>query len=116
MIPLKATDTLESFLSGAGTHKVIVIYYDVSKSDKTDNSDYKRERQITASNGTSDVTICDAPQQGYMRHVEEIFFNPDATITITIQYDVSGTESRLITQAVTANETLHYSRGLLHIL
>ena len=116
MLPLNSTDTLESFLSGAGTDKVIVIYYDVPDRQKDDNSEYKRNRQITASNGATDITCCDAPQQGYTRNIEEIYFNPTGAITITIQYDVSGAESAFITQTLAANETLIYDRGGWHVL
>ena len=116
MIPLNSTDTLESFLGGAGTDKFIVIYYDVTDKDKLDNAHYKRNRQITASNGATDVTICDAPKTAYVRHIEEIYYLATGAVTVTVQYDVSGTESPFITQTLAATETLHYGDGTWQVL
>lgn len=116
MIPLNYTDTLEAFLSGAGTDKFIVIYYDVPVADKTDNSDYKRNRQITAANGATDVTICSAPPTGYTRHIEEIFYTTTGAITVTFQYDVSGTESPFMWPTLAANELFYYGPNPPHVL
>lgn len=112
MIPLTSTtDTLEAVLSGAGTDRIVVIYYDVSQSTKGDISEYKRSRQITALTGATDVTIIAAPQQNYTRHIEEIYFYSAGSITITIHYDDNATETILVSQALVAGETLYYHYG-----
>lgn len=108
----KTTTKLEMVLDGASTSvKSSVFYYDVSAKTKTDNSEYMGARQTGTSNGTTDVTICTAPNANAVRNIDCIhIYNGDAaTKIVTVKIDDSGTEVILLVKSLTTTQSLIYN-------
>lgn len=115
MIPLDATNRkLQAFLAGAAATTnptVTVTYYDVTRSSKTDNSEYMRFSQYTPLSGVTETDVCDAPTVvGTVRNIEGInVYNGDtAAVVVTVCVDVAGTNRILVKQTLDVAETLAY--------
>ena len=69
--------------------------------------------QMTALNSATDVDICAAPQQNYVRNIDHVSItNIDtAAIVLTVKIDVSGTDTRIDTQTLAVGETWRYESG-----
>lgn len=115
MYTLKATtETLRAFL-GAGADpnvQATVIYYDVPLYAKEDLGDYKRFSQFASVADTTEVTILDAPQQNFVRHIENItIFNADnAAAVVNIAID-DGANRVLIQKNMASLSNLTYERN-----
>lgn len=112
------TDKLEVVLGAAKSTNdmpVAVFYYDVPAQDKPDFSEYRRGRQFTNTNGTTETPILAAPSQsGTVRVIVYVsVFNADtATKDVTIQIDDNGT-NRIIKKAIAlaVGATLSWTPG-----
>lgn len=104
------TEKIQAVLSGAitTTQPQAVVCY----SDQTTGS-YAGGKQVTALNSTTDVDILAAPAASTIRDVDYIsIFNRDsASITVTVKYDISATDSIIITVTLQTLETLQYVHG-----
>lgn len=108
----KTTTKLEMVLDGASSSvKSTVFYYDVPARIKEDNSEYMGARQVVASNGTTDVTICSAPTANIVRNIDCIhIYNGDgSTKIVTIKIDEGGTEYILLVKSLTTTQSLIYN-------
>lgn len=108
MIRLAATtEKIQAVLAGAvsATQPQAIVCY----SDQTASS-YSGGKQLTALNSTTDVDILAAPAASTVRDVDylSIFNRDSAGVTVTIKYDVSGTDSIIITVTLATLETLIY--------
>lgn len=67
----------------------------------------------TNTNGATDVDICDAPQQNFVRNIESIHIhNKDtASVTMTIKIDDGGTETVLWYVILATLESATYEHG-----
>ena len=112
MIRLDSTVVLQAVLSGAiATTQPQAT---VCASDHTSPSTYVGLAPVrTALNSTTDVTILAAPSAGTIRDVDYLsVFNRDtASVTITIKYDATGTDTIITTFTLLTLETLLYIHG-----
>jgi len=109
MITLNSTvRKLELDLAGASSLPcaVIVSFIDRRTQDQQDASG----TQLSTSNGTSDVTICDAPRDGMTRDIQTIsIYNPNgSSVVARVYYDESGTEYTIVQTTLTSGDTLFY--------
>ena len=118
MLPLdSSTRKLQAFLSGAAATtnpSVTVIYYDVLRGTKSDNSEYMRFPQYTTLSGATETDVCAAPQgNGVVRNIEEIhIYNSDtAAVTVTVCVDDAGTNRIIVKQTLNVAETLSYAHN-----
>jgi hypothetical protein len=90
-----ASRKLEAKLGAAGAIPVTVNFVDIIPQTKSDFSPYRPACKITNTDGTTAVTVCEAPAQGAVRVINYIcVYNSDAgSETVTIQIDDGGTES-----------------------
>lgn len=81
--------------------------------DDAANATYTGGTTVTTLNGTTDVTICAAPATSIVRDIDFVsIFNRDtASITLSIKYDISATDSIIITVTLLTLETLQYVHG-----
>lgn len=110
----KTTTKLQIVLDAAGTDVITnVFFYDVSARTKTDNSEYQGAWQKAASNGTTDVEICAAPEANTIRNIDSIsIYNGNAaTRVVTIKIDDNGTDTVLISRSLTTLQNLIYEDG-----
>jgi hypothetical protein len=86
---------------------VTVIYHDVSRNDKLDNSEYPRSPQFTTLDGVTEKDICDAPPNGN-RHIDYIAIYNASTDTeiFTVCIDDAGTNWIQVVYTVAAGKTL----------
>jgi len=97
MIALNSpTRKLQAFMASAHATtapKVTVVYHDVSRNEKLDNSEYPRSPQFAILDGTTPVDICDAPPNG-TRHIDTITIYNASTDTeiFTVVLDDAGTD------------------------
>lgn len=93
-----ASRKLEAVLAAAGTIPVTVNYIDIIPQSKNDFSLYKPATKFTNTDGTTAVTICEAPSQGVVRVINYInVYNSDAgSETVNIQIDDNGTDYRQV--------------------
>lgn len=111
MIRLTATsEKLQAVLAGAitTTQPQAVVCY----SDQT-SSGYSGGKQVTALNSTVDVDILAAPAASTIRDVDflSIHNRDSASVTVTIKYDISATDSIIIAVTLATLETLEYTHG-----
>lgn len=111
MIRLAATtEKLQAVLGGAvaTTQPQAIVCY----SDQT-ASGYSGGVQRTALNSTTDVDILAAPAASTVRDVDYLsIYNRDtASVTVTVKYDVSATDSIIITVTLATLETLVYTHA-----
>lgn len=110
MIRLVPGDKLQAVLSGAvaTTQPQCVVCY----SDQT-SSGYSGGKQLTALNGASDVDILATPAAGAVRDVDMLsLYNRDtASVTVTVKYNVSATDSIITTVTLATLETLVYTHS-----
>lgn len=108
----KTTTKLEVKLDNTGTDVIInTFYYDIKDRIKPDNSEYRGAWTVTASNGTTPVTACAAPDQANtIRNIDTIqIYNGNAgTRIVTIQIDDGGTETALLVKSLTTGQNLIY--------
>lgn len=93
----------------------IVCFYDVISVQQTSQLEPHGATQITATNNTTDVTICSAPPvQGTIRNIKYInFFNRDtAAAIVTIKIDDAGTDSLILRESVPVNRGVVYQDGV----
>lgn len=110
----KTTTKLQLVLDAAGTDVIAnVFYYDVKARSKPDNSEYQGAWLKTASNGTTDVDICAAPDANTIRNIDTItVYNGNAaTRVVTIKIDDGGTDGTLISKSLTTLQNLVYEAG-----
>lgn len=101
-----ANRSLEGVLDGGTT----LVKFTVGYKDKLAQG-VQPERggtQIASSNGSTDVTICDAPQQNVTREIDYICaYNGEANArVITIQIDDSGTNYKQWELSVSSSDTV----------
>jgi hypothetical protein len=110
MIVLNNTDTLQIALNAAKSANDIHIA--VSYRDITANT-FLHARQLSVSNGITDVDILSAPATSHWYMVDNItIFNADTALkNVTIKYDVSGTETIIFKGDVAAGGLLEYAEG-----
>lgn len=110
MIRLTSTEKLQAVLGGAvsSTQPQAIVCY----SDKT-SSGYAGGKQLTALNNTTDVDILSAPAASTVRDVDylSIFNRDSASVTVTVKYDVSATDSIIITVTLSTLESLIYTHA-----
>lgn len=118
MIPLDATTRkLQAYLSGAPATtnpKVTVVFYDVPRQAKTDNSEHLRSPQFTTLAGTTETDICAAPTaQGTVRNIEYInIYNADtASVTVTVCVDDNGTNQIQVVMTLATTESAVWSKN-----
>lgn len=104
-----STLALQAVLAGAvsaNQPEATVSFFD----EDITGADTKGATQRTALNSNTDVTICSAPQQNYVRNIDTVsIYNKDtAAVTCTVKTDDGATEFILIKKALNAGETLHY--------
>jgi hypothetical protein len=70
-------------------------------------------KQLTLLNSTTDVDILAAPAASTLRDVDflSIYNRDSASVTVTVKFDVSGTDSTIITATLLTLETLEYTHG-----
>jgi hypothetical protein len=106
---VSTTQKLQAVLGGSssstGAH-INVSWYD----ENIEGVDTKQGAKQTTSNNTTDVDICLAPQQSFIRNIEYIsVYNADTiTATVTIKIDDGGTETILVRAALATLEGLYY--------
>lgn len=111
MIRLAATtEKLQAVLAGAiatTQPQAIVCYSD------DNGTTYVGGSQRTALNSTADVDILAAPAASTVRDVDYLsIYNRDtASVTVTVKYDVSATDSVIITVTLLTLETLIYTHA-----
>lgn len=103
------TRKLQVVMGGAKTTTeatAIVSFFDSNKSGETT----KGSTKIATTNGATDVDICLAPGNNFIRNIDTItVYNADSvTQTISIKIDDGGTDSILIKHALTTGQTLFY--------
>lgn len=112
------TDKLQVVLGAAKTTndmQVSVFYYDVPASEKSDNSEYRRGRQFSTTDGTAEKDILSGPSQaGTVRNITYLgVYNADtATKDVTIMVD-DNTTNRILKKAIAlaVGATLSWSEG-----
>lgn len=97
------TKTLEAFLDGAGTDVMFTVsFYDLLANAETQPT--RGSSKETASNGTSDVTICLAPSANVTRNIDMVraYNGNAATKIVTIQInngsDIGQWQQQLLTK------------------
>lgn len=111
MLRLDSSVVLQAVLSGAiSTTQPQVT---VCASDQSSSGYAGLAPVRTALNSTTDVTILSAPAASTFRDVDYLsVYNRDtASITVTIKYDASGTDTIIITATILTLETLFYVHG-----
>ena len=106
------TSVLQAVLAGAITTsqpEAVVAFRDVNPNGE----ETKYSTQRTALNSGTDVTICDAPVQGFVRYVDTItVYNKDTVnAVVTVKIDVSGTEYILVKNTLATTKTLGYEHS-----
>jgi hypothetical protein len=101
---------LQAVLAGAitTTQPQATVCY----SDQTTGG-YTGGKQVTVLNSTTDVDILAAPAAATIRDIDFIsLHNRDtASVTVTIKFDISATDSIIITVTLLTLETLEYTHG-----
>ena len=99
---------LEALLAAAGTIPVTVNYIDIIPQTKSYFSLYRPATKFTNTNGTTPVTICEAPAQGVVRVINYIcVHDSDAgSETVTIQIDDNGTDYIQVVMTLATTESL----------
>ena len=112
MIRLDTTSTILQTVLGAAI-TTTALEYVVCYSDHTSTA-YTGGQQRSTSNNTTDVTICAAPGSSTVRDVDYVsIYNKDSVqATVTVKYDVSGTEHILVKTILGVASTLQYIHGL----
>lgn len=114
MIRLDDTDrTLKAVLAGAissANPDVVVSYIERSNPVRPG---VKTGTKVTAMNGATAVTICQAPEKLVVREIDSITLlnNDNAQVTASILYDDNGTSYTMVKVALEVSETLFYSDG-----
>lgn len=92
--------------ASASNGEVMVTFFDIS----LNGTQTRGATKLSAMSGATDVDICDAPTQNFIRNIDGITaFNKDtATHIITIKIDDAGAETILMKQSVTTLKTLAY--------
>lgn len=108
----KTTRKLQAVMAGAKNTtepSVTVSFFD----ENVTGLRTKGATQIATLNDTTDVDICAAPPQNFVRNIDTInVFNPDAVAqVVTIKIDDNGTDTKQITQTLQPNGTLQYEHG-----
>ena len=104
-----ATTVLQTVLAGsvsANQPESVVAF----KDENQQGEDTKYAAKRIALNSNTDVTICAAPQQNFVRNIETIsIYNKDtASVTVTVKTDDGSTEFIIVKQILLAGETLAY--------
>ena len=113
MITLDSTTKkLQVVLAGNVTTNQLVVNV-VWTDENIEGVDTKYASKQSVTNQTTDVDICDAPQQNFTRNIETItVYNADTVAaTITVKIDNGGTETILFKQALNAGETFLLEHG-----
>lgn len=113
MITLDSTtQKLQAVLGGAVSAtnpQITVTFFD----DNQEGMETKYANKRTNTNGATDVDICAAPQQSFVRNIESVFIHnlDSASVTLTIKIDDGGTET-IIWKAILATlECATYEHG-----
>lgn len=109
---ISTTQKLQVVLAGNVTTNQLVVNV-VWTDENIEGLDTKYASKQSVTNQTTDVDICDAPQQNFVRNIETItVYNADTVAsTVTVKIDVSTVETILVKQALNAGETLAYEHG-----
>lgn len=110
----KTTTKLQLVLDNTGADVITnVWFYDVKARTKPDNSEYQGSWKGTASNGTTDVDICEAPASNVVRNIDSIsVYNGNAaTRVVTVKIDDNGTDTVILARSLTTGQTLSYEAG-----
>lgn len=110
----KSTQSLVAELAGSITTTNPQVYLTfIDETPRRDKPTTRGSTQITNTNGTTSVTICDSPENNVVRNINYIsVYNADsASTTVIISLSDNGTEYILVKQAVAAGETLFYEEG-----
>lgn len=104
----KITDTIQLKLSGAITTNqidIVVSYDDMFPHGKDES------RQVSVSNDTTYVSICDAPGPSITRNIDYVcVYNKDTVnVEVEICYDDNGTKYCMLKQILASGETLQYN-------
>lgn len=104
--------SLQAVLAGAIATTQPQATVSFSDDDAT-NATYTGGITVTALNSTTDVTICAAPAASIVRDIDFVsIFNRDtASITLSVKYDISATDSIILTVTLLTLETLQYVHG-----
>ena len=103
--------SLQAVLAGAKTTNQLdctVCFYDVPSQTKTGFQEYRGAIKRTATNDTTDVTICAAPSAGVTRNIKMIsIYNKDTvSATVTVKTDDGTTEFIICKRTLLTTETL----------
>lgn len=113
MIRLDNTDrSLNAVLAGAAATQPDVVVSFIDKSTKV-FPPIRSGSHLSRTNSTTAVTICPAPSNLTVREVEAIFLknNNASAVTATINYNVNGSDYKLVAIEVEPSETLFYTSG-----
>lgn len=113
MIRLDNTDrSLSAVLAGAAVTQPDVVVSFIDKSTKV-FPPIRSGIHLSRTNSTTAVTICPAPSNLTVREVEAIFLknNNASTVTATINYNVNGSDYKMVAIQVGPSETAFYTSG-----
>jgi len=105
------TESIDAVLSGAVTTNQLVCYAayrDITTTAYTPGS----ERSVT--NDTTDITLVASPAAATQRVIDyaSVYNNDTASATVTIKYDIGGTESTLWKGTLAVGEKVEYVEGV----
>lgn len=111
-IPLdRETKSLIVELTGAGAIPFYSGYVDLIGQTKTDFSAYRPAANDGDTNGTSEVTLVAAPNQGTVRIVNFLSIHNDSggDLTVIVSIDKSGTNIPLVELTIADTESLSWT-------
>lgn len=116
MIYLDSNTKLDIVLTAAKTTNDMdcsVNFFDIGFTRTEETTLTKGFMKRTASNGTTDATICAAPEVGRIRNVKTMFIhNRDtAAKTVVIKTDNGTTEFIVAKRSLNADQTMVYEDG-----
>lgn len=104
------TSKLQALLSGAVTTNQLPI--SVFYSDKTTTA-YNGNAQLTNTNNTTPVDICDSPAASTIRDIDHISIrnNDTASATVTVRYNANSVLFTLVAATLAVGDHLVYTHG-----
>lgn len=106
------TRKLQVVMAGAKTTTqptCFVSFYD----ENNEGLDTKGASQVANFNDTTDVDVCAAPRQNFVRNIDTICISniDTAAAVITVKIDDGGSDSIIQKKSVPAGSNLNYSDG-----
>ena len=109
----KTTTKLEGVLNDTGADVIFTVSWFESTQESADNQPTRGATTITASNGTTDVTIAAAPLINVTKNIDYIcVYNGNAaTRIVTIQIDDGGTNRIQVAISLATTESAVWTPG-----